>query len=143
MSECQNTKIKANEEKQKMTDLKRLKELAEALLDPKQNQVVYAQRSYDFYLAANPSAILDLIDKYEERGHVIEALKNGTSYRILELEDQLKRAVEVVRFYGDVTHWDGHGFVELDYEDKDTLCILNEPHGKRARDFLASIESEK
>ena len=86
----------------------------------------------NFISNANPAFILKLIESYEK----LEADKgsNDNDYielckRFGELERKYEKSLEVNRFYADEIHWS--------YDPYPTAV---EDDGKRAREFLRSIE---
>lgn len=62
------------------------------------------------------------------------------AFRVLELEQKLSEALEVIRFYGDRERWnisEPHGANHVIHES-DVFCSWG---GERARTFLKKIES--
>lgn len=54
-----------------------------------------------------------------------------------ELKRQNEIMVDALMLYSDKKNWNGNKFKPIDFDNKETLCTNDEPHGKRAREALA------
>lgn len=113
-----------------MTDTKKLRELAEAVLSSKPDFCGENWRThYDYEKAANPQAIIALIDELEKTERENDILKSKASQfestlketmRVRDAEiERLKRVVEKLK--GIVSHYETCATVDR-YDDEDVPC---------------------
>lgn len=80
--------------------------------------------------------------RIKELEALVDHLKNGTSYRILELESTLAEAVNVIRFYADKENWYDPTFSPYLDRKMGVKEDCDSTGGKRAREFLKQIEDK-
>jgi len=124
-----------------MSDLKKLRELAEKVIESKPTGTGSEWRiHYDYEKATSPETVIALIDRIEK------------------LEAQLEEANAVAEFYGDESNWeetwcdfgddgrDGDVPARIDFEDcevcEDEFGMYLGSAGKRARAYLKKWEGK-